>query len=177
MGDVVEEKESVEHMRGYVAGMSEGDGTLWQSWNRSGSKSWRFRLVLWDDEPVEYFSRCLDVLGIKWHWGNYQTYGHKDYIPDTLIRKRALWITDDFNAKKIKDLEDLEDVSDEFVRGWLAGIFDAEGSACGGKCIRISQLAKNLKVKDKIVKFLKRRGLRVVEAEIVALQRYLSIMA
>lgn len=135
-----------EYKKGYIAGMALGDGCFWLSQNRNGSKSGRFRLFLDDEVAMEEFGKYCTDLDIKWHWGKHKYKGHKDYQKDKILIKKALWVTDDKNARKIRDLMDLDSINKSFKYGWIAGIFDAEGSNSG--VIRISQF--KIHIKDRI---------------------------
>ena len=133
---------------GYIAGIALGDGCFWLSKNRDRKgfyrkkKSGRFRLMMYDEIAMETFGKYCSDLGIRWHWGKCDFRGHKDYYPTLKYSKKALWITDNNNALKIRELMDTEIKDYSFIVGWIAGIFDAEGSF--SRSIRIHQFNDNV---------------------------------
>ena len=140
IGNSIRFEDSIDYMSGYVSGMASGDGCFWVSKNRTSPRTGRFRLAIYDSDAQEFFGKCLTSLNIKWHWGRHQFKGHRDYEPNKKYDIDAIWITDDINSKKVKILMDSTSENLEFVRGYLAGIFDAEGSFTSS--IRIHQQKK-----------------------------------
>jgi DNA repair photolyase len=119
--------EDEEYRRGYLTGMIRGDGML-----RSGSyrrpngreqASHQFRLALVDDEGLERTSRYLSIHGIQTTFFLFQ---------------RATATTKPLNAIRCSGAETIARIrdiirwpvapSDSWQKGFLAGVFDAEGS-------------------------------------------------
>jgi len=169
------------YMEGYISGMALGDGCFWLSQNRNGNKSGRFRLALNDIEATEIFGKYCSDLDIKWHWGRHQFKVHKDYRKNNAyIEQKALWITDDINAKKIRNLMDTDENNTSFKIGWISGLFDAEGS--GGDVIRISQFPSTTKTRlmiylmDLDYKFVEEeKGIRLIGRAYDQLNFFLDI--
>ena len=115
-------KNSMEYRRGYLCGMIRGDGTL-------GSYSYgshAFRLALVDSEALERTRHFLGTFGIL-------TYEF-DFSPASATRKalRAINTQSAGNVAAIRHLISWPDEpSRDWICGFLAGIFDAEGSYSG----------------------------------------------
>ena len=155
--------ENVDYKEGYVAGMAQGDGCLWLSKNRNSPRTYRFRLVLKETECVKIFQKYCEALGINSHYGKYNS-GHKFLKGLWPKYKLAVYTTSDAESRKIKELmEKEEDISDDFVKGWIAGIFDAEGSFSSSTVLRISQNPG--RIKSKIERFCKRLGYNSVSED------------
>ncbi len=119
-------KDSVEYRRGYLCGMIRGDGHVGSySYVRPGRTVFdvhRFRLALTDDEALQRTRRYLADLGV--HTDAFQfSKGNARHRPMGAIRTSAKDSVD-----RIRELIRWPNSSsDEWARGFLAGIFDAEG--------------------------------------------------
>jgi DNA repair photolyase len=121
---------------GYLTGMIRGDAHLgrYEYTRRSGRKYllWQFRLALVDDEALNRTGEFLRDFGVEsrqfaFHAGNDQR------RPMNAIRTSSRPSFD-----RIKELVAWpRDASKDWCRGFLAGVFDAEGSYSGG-ILRIS---------------------------------------
>jgi len=116
-------KESAEYRRGYLCGMIRGDGTL-----RSYSYgSHQFRLALVDSEALgrtRYYLGSFGVLTQEF-----------DFLPASVTRKalRAIRTQSVGNVAAIRHLIDWPSFPcEDWFHGFLAGIFDAEGSYSRG---------------------------------------------
>ena len=124
------------YKQGYLCGMIRGDGHLgFYQYDRPGRQhgnQWQFRLALTDDEGLERTASYLDSVGIPTHAFCFQ---------EATIRTAALSAIRTHARSAVKAIEDVidwpETPSTEWRRGFLAGIFDAEGSYSGGT-LRIS---------------------------------------
>jgi DNA repair photolyase len=114
-----------DYRRGYLAGMIRGDGLL-GSWTYSGGTVHRFRLALVDEEGLVRTRRFLSAEGIETAWFAYQA--------ATATRRSMDGIRTDRSAS-IARIGDLirwpERASLSWRKGFLAGVFDAEGSFSG----------------------------------------------
>jgi hypothetical protein len=126
--------------------MSSGDGCFWWNTNRRKkiTKNPLFKSVVNDKDALEKFFNYCNELNISCRWGQ-----HYSIYKGNKVHAKAIYTIGGENALKIKDLMDLDIFDFDFIRGWLAGFFDAEGTYRDG--IRIAQL-KNIYL-DKLKKF------------------------
>ena len=129
-------EETTDYRRGYLCGMIRGDGTVGTySYTRAGRSvddHHRFRLALTDLEAVRRSRRYLDEAGVQTDAFAYGTgyFGAKPMrairtsrrAPGELVRQLIEWP---------------RQASDDWCKGFLAGIFDADGS-CSEEVLRIS---------------------------------------
>jgi DNA repair photolyase len=155
LGPAVEESE--DYRRGYLCGMIRGDGHVGSySYERAGRSSGdvhRFRLALADREALAR-SRCyLDKAGVR--TGEFQfLHGNARHRPMRAIRTSSREGVD-----RVRELIRWPgSPSDEWSRGFLAGVFDAEG-CCSGS-LRIAN--KDREVIDRIVMGLRRLSFPMV---------------
>jgi DNA repair photolyase len=128
-------EESAEYRRGYLCGLIKGDGHVGSyAYDRPGratSEVHRFRLALADQQALSRAEAYLLDLGIRTDEFQFAA-GDERRRAMSAIRTSAKDSVD-----RIRDLIRWPDSSsDEWVRGFLAGIFDAEGGRNG--CLRIS---------------------------------------
>ncbi len=126
--------DSAAYRRGYLCGLIRGDGHLgsyaYDRPGRTNSEVHRFRLALTDDEALARASGYLAEAGIRTDEFQFLE-GSARYRPMKAIRTSAKDSVD-----RIRELIRWPDSSnDEWTRGFLAGIFDAEGSC--GEVLRI----------------------------------------
>ena len=145
--------ETDEYVRGYIAGITDGDGTMRYD-PFKGNDKWvqYWRVALTDREPLERLKTYLKRLGIVANIRIHSSNGG---------RLRGKWITPRKYMSKIevRNMGGLAviagemqwDDSIEFARGYLAGIFDAEGGcytdgnlcvACGKETSVINRVEK-----------------------------------
>lgn len=129
-------EETEMYRRGYLAGMIRGDANLsiydYSDKRRKSGKTmgvqYRFRLALKDIEGIDRTKQYLNSFGIKTN----------DFLFDNADRPKlkAIGTTSPERYHAIKALTETV-VDQEWERGWVAGIFDAEGSH-SGSIIRIT---------------------------------------
>ncbi|WBB65158.1 intein-containing Rv2578c family radical SAM protein [Micromonospora sp. WMMD812] len=124
-------KDSPDYRRGYLCGMVRGDANL-ASYHYATGSVHRFRLALADDEALFRSERYLADAGIETT--------RFAFAPAT-TRRRAISAIRTSRLAHIEAITDLirwpSEPSDDWRRGFLAGIFDAEGS-CSRGVFRIS---------------------------------------
>jgi DNA repair photolyase len=130
-GSVDPPKESADYRRGYLCGMVRGDANLRSGIHqRRGGTTYEqnlFRLALADQEALDRTRNYLSRVGI----------GVKEYdfapASDTRRRMMALRCS---SRDRVRAIEWLiawpQDPDRDWICGFLAGIFDAEGSYSGG---------------------------------------------
>lgn len=126
---------SHDYRAGYLAGMISGDANLsiydYSDRKRPSGKTmgiqYRFRLALKDIEAIQRTKEYLNYFGIEVNEFSFQH--ERDPLP-------AIATTSPSRYEAIKDIADARDGGLEWSRGWLAGIFDAEGSH-GKQALRI----------------------------------------
>jgi len=116
--------ETEDYMRGYLCGIIKGDGTV-KKYDYSGKRRkteilYQFRLALIDQCAVERTYRYLKIFGVNTNWFKFDMNG---------IKCDSIRINSKKNYLKIKELIKIySEENYEFSRGYLAGIFDAEGN-------------------------------------------------
>jgi DNA repair photolyase len=129
-------EESSDYKRGYLCGIVRGDGHIGTySYARPGRASdnhHRFRLALCDDEALQRADSYLAEEGVATRAFAFHQ------ATATTRAARAIRTSARANVERIVQLIAWPlSPSDEWRKGFLAGIFDAEGS-CGGQALRIS---------------------------------------
>jgi DNA repair photolyase len=123
-------KDSRDYRRGYLCGMIRGDGCLWASY-RHGEKD-RFRLALTDAEAL---GRARDYLASMTI-----TTAMSTFAEATETRRKIMAISTGVR-EQVRLIHWLirwpTSPSLDWQQGFLAGIFDAEGTYRGGAALRI----------------------------------------
>jgi len=136
---------SAEYRRGYLAGMIRGDGSLFHGLYRVDGKNRRinsFRLALIDSEGLDRTRSYLELEGVFTHT---RVFANES---DTRKRLTAIHSAAAMNVAAIEALINTPVAPTvEWRRGFLGGIFDAEGS-CSRGVLRISN--KNDEILDLI---------------------------
>lgn len=121
-----------EYMRGYVCGIVRGDGMLksyeYEREGRSHGNQHHFRLVMGDDQALQRTARFLDFFGVETRSFLFQRAGERRSQLNG-IRTHALG-----GVNRIRQLVSWEsNASPDWTCGFLAGIYDAEGSFSTGR--------------------------------------------
>ena len=121
------------YKKGYLSGQIRGDGLL-RTYDYSGKKrtydiQYQFRFTIKDSEGVDRVSKFLQNFSIDFRDFIFKNYTNNEEWKGIRTSKR-----EEYN--KIKDLIEYQ-LEPEYYRGFLAGIFDSEGSYSGSS-IRIS---------------------------------------
>lgn len=128
------------YMKGYLSGMIRGDGLL-KIYDYSGKRrgkdiQYQFRLALKDREAVDRVYNYLSKFGVKIDWFKFQIASGN--------RVNAIRKSNKKTYQAIKNLIKFCQKS-EYQRGFIAGIFDAEGTAgTNNSLIRIFNSDKQL---------------------------------
>lgn len=124
-----------EYRRGYLTGMIRGDGMLFHGTYTYGERMTSvhgFRLALADDEALDRTRMLLDAEGIPTVT--------RPFVGAT-ERRRAMTAIHTARRADVEAIERVTSVpvlrTSEWHAGFLAGVFDAEGS-CSGGVLRIS---------------------------------------
>jgi DNA repair photolyase len=129
-------EESSDYKRGYLCGIVRGDGHIGSSaYTRADGtegRTHRFRLALSDIEALRRADRYLVDGGVYTEASIFSVGGGG---------RRAMLALSAQTERRVARLEELIrwplSPSDDWRKGFLAGIFDAEGS-CGGQVLRIA---------------------------------------
>jgi DNA repair photolyase len=118
---------NAEYRRGYLCGMIRGDGTM-GIYGKAGNRITSFRLALADFEALARTKDFLREEGVETN----------DFLftsaTSTRREMRGIRIGRRSAFERIRELimwPELEDRCDDWCKGFLAGIFDAEGSRSG----------------------------------------------
>jgi DNA repair photolyase len=128
--------ESAEYRRGYVTGMVRGDGSLARCaarrTNDSTDVAHRFRLALTDVDALDRTERYLALDGVR---------TDRFVFAVAAGGRRAIAAIHSQSGRVVSAIEDLVryplSPGDDWLKGFLAGIFDAQGS-CSQGVLRIS---------------------------------------
>jgi DNA repair photolyase len=128
--------ESTDYRRGYLCGLIRGDGHLSsRSYERSNGREWThhvFRLALADQEALRRAKAYLAAEELETSEFAFQAAAGARRAMRAIITQRGGAVGG------IRELISWQrEPSEDWVRGFLAGIFDAEGS-CDGYATRIS---------------------------------------
>ncbi len=145
--------ESFEYRRGYLCGLIRGDGHVGSyAYERAGRNNYevhRFRLALTDSEALIRAKGYLSDAGIRTDEFQFLE-GNERHRAMRAIRTSARDSVD-----RIRDLIRWRDSANEdWTRGFLAGIFDAEG--CRNDALRISN--KDQEILDRTAGGLRQLG-------------------
>ncbi|MGK5738187.1 intein-containing Rv2578c family radical SAM protein [Micromonospora sp. URMC 103] len=146
-------KDSPDYRRGYVCGMARGDANL-ASYHYATGTVYRFRLALADEEALSRTERYLADAGIETN--------RFSFAPASGQRRAmgAIRTSRQHHFEAIRQLIEWPvDPSDDWQRGFLAGIFDAEGS-CSGGILRISN--SDDRILDEVLRALGHFGFQAV---------------
>ena len=146
-----------DYRRGYLCGMVRGDATIGhRDYVRTNGRSWtqhQFRLALTDLEPLHRSQAYLANLGV--------TTKLFDFSPATETRRPLRGIRTQARAA-VETIESIiswpREPSESWTKGFLAGMFDAEGHL--GQVVRISN--RDPEVLDWVMRSLERLGFRPV---------------
>ena len=123
--------DSSEYRRGYLCGMVRGDGHVgsyaYERAGRAHGDVHRFRLALTDLEALRRARNYLDDVGVATQEFEFaaEAGAHRAVS--------AIRTSSEGNVQRIRELiEWPRSAEDEWCKGFLAGIFDAEGSNSGG---------------------------------------------
>jgi DNA repair photolyase len=127
--------ESRDYKRGYLCGAIRGDGHLsMRAYERDG-RGWQqnqFRLALTDFEAVARVQQYLDEVGVQTPSFRFAAAGDRYH---ELHASRA---SSRISVAAIQELIAWpRGTTDDWSKGFLAGIFDAQGSFSGSGCVRI----------------------------------------
>jgi DNA repair photolyase len=148
-----EGRESGEYRRGYLCGMIRGDGHLgsysYERAGRSHGDVHRFRLALADHEALDRSRDYLAAAGVGTH--------AFEFSPEN-ARHRPVGAIRNYSRDGVDRVRELiawpTSPSDDWNRGFIAGIFDAEGSR--SECLRIAN--KDLEIVGRTADTLARLG-------------------
>lgn len=119
LGDVTPDLSFTEDYQvGYLAGITQGDGTFPQAY---------WRIALADEEPLKRLVSYLGQFGIEGHIRPFDP-GVSGFAPLNPRPMQKVEIRALGSLSRIHDFMNCGIDSDEYHRGFLAGIFDAEGS-------------------------------------------------
>lgn len=134
-----------EYKIGYIAGMTLGDGTYRYDPNVKyyGDYTPYWRVVLCDEEPLGRLVMYLASFGIEVYIRPFYK-GSEGHRPSQKVEIRSLNLIPRLHHILTKEITSLE-----YMRGFIAGFFDAEGSYNGS--LRIAQ--KDISVLERVSQY------------------------
>ena len=138
---------------GYLRGICDGDATLNPIYRDRRHPSW-FRLALIDFDALDYVEKSLSEHGIDVPRLKFNNIGKSMEMLQTQSQGKV--------AAIVRLLEIDGNQSTEYCRGWLAGIFDAEGTL--SSYIRIAN--HNPLIRKKIIEYSKKLGIVFIEESV-----------
>ncbi len=126
---------SLNYKKGYVVGMILGDGSIKKYIDKNGYDMHKIRLAVKDDEIIDRTEVYLDEIGIDLYRKKFLVSKKYNLLNDALFGNRR----DIYNSfKELIGAHFQKNISEDYCRGFLAGIYDAEGSiGKTGSAIRI----------------------------------------
>ena len=132
---------SINYKIGYLVGMLKGDGSLKHYINNEGYNAFKFRLAVKDIEIIERVKSFLKDLNIDYYLKPYEVskkeslyqeaiFSNKEETFDKLIQL----YNNNFRINK----------NSEYLIGYLAGFYDAEGNISNNRIIRIANTNKEM---------------------------------
>lgn len=134
-------EKNTNYKNGYLIGMILGDGLLKKYIDNNGYDAYRFRLAMKDSEAIDRTKKYLKEFNIDFTTRDFEI--SKKYK----LKKEAIFSSkrESFDKiKKIIDRDFCKNFSNMYYRGFLAGIYDAEGSINKKGVIRIFNYDKDI---------------------------------
>jgi DNA repair photolyase len=146
-----------DYRRGYIAGMTLGDGTMryepGQRTDKLGFPQAYWRVALIDVDALQRLVEYLSCVGVTAWVRPFET------NPPTKTPMQKVEVRSLSQLAIVHQLVNLEVGTSEYRRGFLAGIFDAEGNS--GTSLRISQ--KNNLLRGRVQQYASQEGFRFQE--------------
>lgn len=148
---------SDDYLQGYLAGASDGDGTFW-TLNKGNGHYRRYRIATNDVDILERIAEALTAHHVDFYWGRHGRTGFSGRYEVC----DAVFVTKSQQAERLEQLV-LEDRvgSHDWRTGYLAGLFDTDGSTGGGNSLRWCQ--QKLRVRERLIRVLENHHVNFVE--------------
>jgi len=119
--------ETEDYMLGYLSGVFYRDGTYVGQISAGTGRSRYLRLVVTDKEIIDRVKKYMDMLGIHYTEGTFRATSDKSYKKGEYQR---IYVTRKDDIERIREIHEN---NKEWLRGFVAGFFDAEGSVPVGR--------------------------------------------
>jgi len=137
-------KENEDYMRGYLAAVADGDGCFSYTYNKNKDKKYlRYEVHARDKEMIDYTVKYAKKLGFKIRFHDYRK----------KLNDFGAIINSNPEAKRFKKAI-YGYQSKDYCRGYLAGIYDAEGTGPYEKARQITIYNSNKNIVRKILSCL-----------------------
>jgi DNA modification methylase len=113
---VLREDESEDYKRGYIIGVAIGDGSFWEPKDQPNTRCFDLLMRDYNRPILDRFKRFCDDLGIKVEWKKEEWKDGKPYCK-----------LGTYTKSEVDKIDSCWSNSKEWMRGFLAGIFDSEG--------------------------------------------------
>ena len=131
------------YMIGYLVGCILGDGSL-KSYiyaSRGKSPEYKFRIAVKDDEMIERCSEYFKYFDINFYMKKFKISTKYNLVKDAIFSNKKETFC---NIKNLIDSNFRKNKSEGYYRGFLAGIYDAEGHLSKDAVIRICNTDENI---------------------------------
>lgn len=153
--------ESINYKIGYITGIFKGDGSIKNYTRRSdNAQVYKTRLAVKDKEIIQRTKRYLDDLDFNTYLKPFMTSKKYNLKEDAIFSNRKDTY---FNLLKLFENNFKKNINEDYCRGFLAGIYDAEGSFCKSRFLRICNTDKD--IIDEIIRCLNKFSIEYVLEE------------
>ncbi len=143
-------EDTEDYKKGYLIGVMRGDGCFYNCTVKHSYGTYRYRhsILVGDDEMMDVFHEWVTELGFHYRKANFN--------PGKIYKmNRCVRLSIDSDATRFENMVKIGPLNMEQERGWLAGIYDAEGS-WSQNVVRIAN--KNESLKKEISRVLSKFG-------------------
>ena len=153
--------ESINYKIGYITGIFKGDGSIKNYTRRSdNAQVYKTRLAVKDKEIIQRTKRYLDDLDFNTYLKPFMISKKYNLKEDAIFSNRKDTY---FNLLKLFENNFKKNINEDYCRGFLAGIYDAEGSFCKSRFLRICNTDKD--IIDEIIRCLNKFSIEYVLEE------------
>lgn len=153
--------ESINYKIGYITGIFKGDGSIKNYTRRSdNAQVYKTRLAVKDKEIIQRTKRYLDDLDFNTYLKPFMVSKKYNLKEDAIFSNRKDTY---FNLLKLFEDNFKKNTDEDYCRGFLAGIYDAEGSFCKSHFLRICNTDRD--IIDEIIRCLDKFSIEYILEE------------
>lgn len=153
--------ELINYKIGYITGIFKGDGSIKNYTRRSdNAQVYKTRLAVKDKEIIQRTKKYLDDLDFNTYLKPFMVSKKYNLKEDAIFSNRKDTY---FNLLKLFEDNFKKNTDEDYCRGFLAGIYDAEGSFCKSRFLRICNTDKD--IIDEIIRCLDKISIEYILEE------------